>query len=641
MIRELTELGRRKRQEQYDAGETAHDALTTVTVSVLIFLDESGHFIDIQELPVPQETICESIPAKKGKARIIIDKPEEVLEYTGNEIELALSKRKANETIEAARNRGILEAKKKHQWYKKKLDEYSHVKAVRPVVRFLSQPDEMKKARAAFEQKISTKAKKGRQIAFLVDRSTWLNRDQDLIDEIVNKYETKFQGGEAKCSVCGETGHPILDLPHIEIVNVPGGKKGRARLISFNWNAGESYGMEGNLNSQVCTSCARMYADGLNFLLRPSRFEKTSKGKDKPIYDNRHDLSKSRSNDTTVVFWTKEAFTLNLQFLDQPDDSSVREFLESLDKGTRASIDQNFFYSITLSGSSARIIIRDFIQISFTDLKHNVEQWFTDIDLDIYDGSGKKRFPPLWLMSEGLRRPNDPDHKDETPSRAQVYLWKAAMQGQQAVIPLWILARVLSRIRNDSFKLDEGKQNKPEANPDSSLSFGRVFSASRMALIKLILNRSSVREDEGGEEIMKSLNESSKDNAYLSGCVLALLAKIQYHAAKRDMNTSVVSKHYSSASVTPAATYGRLFKNAQNHLQKIRQDNPGLAVNLEKEVAGLCQKISENGGFPAIFTLEQQGRFALGFYQWRFKAVKGDEKERETTAEIVTEEDSD
>ena len=140
---------------------------------------------------------------------------------------------------------------------------------------------------------------------------------------------------------------------------------------------------------------------------------------------------------------------------------------------------------------------------------------------------------------------------------------------------------------------------------------------------------------------MKSLNESSKDSAYLSGCVLALLAKIQYHAAKRDMNTSVVSKHYSSASVTPAATFGRLFKNAQNHLQKIRQDNPGLAVNLEKEIADLCQKINESGGFPAIFTLEQQGRFALGFYQRRFKAVEGDEKERETTVEIVSEEDSD
>jgi len=108
-------------------------------------------------------------------------------------------------------------------------------------------------------------------------------------------------------------------------------------------------------------------------------------------------------------------------------------------------------------------------------LKHNIEQWFNDIDLDIYDGSGRKRFPALWLMSEGLRRPNDPDRKDETPSRAQVYLWKAAMQGQQAVIPLWILTRVLSRIRNDSFKLDEGKQNKPEANPDSSLSLEKSF----------------------------------------------------------------------------------------------------------------------------------------------------------------------
>ena len=638
MIRELAELGLLKRQELQDSGKISHDALTTVSVSILIFLDKSGRFIDIQELPVPQETICESITAKKGKARLIIDKPEEVLEYTENEIELALSKRKENETIESAHNRGILEAKKKHQRYKEKLDEYRHIEIVKPLLGFLSQPEEVQRARNAFEQKISKKAKKGRQIAFLVGRSTWLNNDTDLVNEIINNYEVKFRGGESRCSVCGGTDYPILDIPHIEIVNVPGGKKGRARLISFNWSAGESYGLKGNLNSQICTSCARKYTDGLNFLLRPSRFEKTANGKDRPIYDNRRDFSRSKNNDTTAVFWTRSPSMLDLHVLDQPDDSTVRTFFESLDKGTRASIDQNLFYSITLSGSAARIIMRDFLQISFSDMKQNVEQWFSDIDLDIYDGSGKKRFPPLWLMGEGLRRPNDHDKKDETPARAQVYLWKAAIQGQKAVIPLWILARVLGRIRNDSFKLDEGKRDRMESKSDTGLSFGSVFPASRMALIKLVLNRSFVRE-EGGEAIMNSFNEISKDCGYLSGCVLALLAKIQYHAAKRDMNTSVVSKHYSSASVTPAATFGRLFKNAQNHLQKIRQDNPGLAVNLEKEVAGLCQRISESGGFPAVFTLEQQGRFALGFYQRRFKAVEGDEKEREAIEEIVAGED--
>lgn len=639
MIRELAELGLVIRQELQDSGETSHDALTTVRVSILIFLDKSGRFIDIQELPVPQETICESIAAKKGKARLIIDKPEEVLEYTENEIELALSKRKENETIESARKRGILEAKKKHQRYKEKLDEYRHIEIVKPLVGFLSQPGEVEKARNVFEQKILEKARKGRQIAFIVGQSTWLNKDLDLVNEIINKYETKFLGGGSRCSVCGGTSFPISGESHIEIVNVPGGKKGRARLISFNWSAGESYGLKGNLNSQICTSCARKHTDGLNFLLRPSRFEKTPKGKDRPIYDNRRDFSRSKNNDTTAVFWTRSPSMLDLHVLDQPDDSSVRTFFESLDKGTRASIDQNLFYSITLSGSAARIIMRDFIQISFSDMKKNVGQWFADIDLDIYEGSGKKRFPPLWLMGEGLRRPNDLDKKDETPARAQVYLWKAAIQGPKAIVPLWILARVLNRIRNDSFKLDEGKRNEKEGKPDTGLSFGNVFSSSRMALIKLVLNRSFVRK-EGGEAIMNSLNEISRDCAYLSGCVLALLAKIQYHAAKRDMNTSVVSKHYSSASVTPAATFGRLFKNAQNHLQKIRQDNPGLAVNLEKEVAGLCQRISESGGFPAVFTLEQQGRFALGFYQRRFKAVEGDEKEQETTVEMATEEGS-
>ncbi|MDY0282593.1 MAG: type I-C CRISPR-associated protein Cas8c/Csd1, partial [Salinivirgaceae bacterium] len=58
-------------------------------------------------------------------------------------------------------------------------------------------------------------------------------------------------------------------------------------------------------------------------------------------------------------------------------------------------------------------------------------------------------------------------------------------------------------------------------------------------------------------------------------------------------------------------TFGRLMKMMQNHLTKIRQEKPWLAVILDKEVTELCGNLS---GFPVILNLEQQGQFALGYY---------------------------
>ena len=86
------------------------------------------------------------------------------------------------------------------------------------------------------------------------------------------------------------------------------------------------------------------------------------------------------------------------------------------------------------------------------------------------------------------------------------------------------------------------------------------------------------------------------------------------------------------ASATPALVFPRLFQLARYHLQKM---NSGFAHKLEfgvpKErrdddvqedfegLAAIVSRLKEASGdtFPAMLSLEDQGRFALGFYYER------------------------
>lgn len=59
-------------------------------------------------------------------------------------------------------------------------------------------------------------------------------------------------------------------------------------------------------------------------------------------------------------------------------------------------------------------------------------------------------------------------------------------------------------------------------------------------------------------------------------------------------------------------------RNAQHGLAKIRKEEPGKAINLEKALQEILNGLdAARGGFPAALRLEEQGMFILGYYQQR------------------------
>ncbi len=147
--------------------------------------------------------------------------------------------------------------------------------------------------------------------------------------------------------------------------------------------------------------------------------------------------------------------------------------------------------------------------------------------------------------------------------------------------------------------------------------------ADRAALIKLILNR---HKKGGGFVITETIEEGNRPVAYVCGQIFAKLESIQY-AALKDLNAGIRERYFTYAMTSPASAFGRIFNLNSKHFTKLKSDRPGLAVTLDKELQELCKDVDING-FPATFSLEQQGQFAIGYYHQRQKQFNSSTKNK-------------
>lgn len=590
MIQELVHLSARLR-EDHKGEKSTHDALDKVPVTIDCVIDKKGGFKQFEIVPDRKVTLAERVPAKKGQARLLLDRAEEVLG-------IVLDAKKAEET------------KKKHKRFLEKLTAYGHLKQLAPAMSFYksNKTNGIERARKRFFDQVGEKERIG-NIAFrLFGESRRLHEQDPVYEAIIGQYGTFLESIKnsrfERCSVCGSTSHPVADKPHGMIKGVPGQPRRDRAFVSYNKDAFESYGMKGNENSSVCTHCAKGYVDGLNWLLAPRSWKPSDKkGKNIPIFKNKRDISE----DTAVVFWLRNAVDASLlDVLDKPTEAGVQELFDSVFKGWRTTVthvDPDTFYAITLSSAAARIAVRDWIETSLLALRTNLAEWFQDIEISQYDPETKaasKQFPRFSTLVWNVKSKGT---KDVQYGRIGAALWKCALTGTSP--PLWMMSSVLSRIRTEqSAKSEEGRKRTP----------WEIKLPARIAILKLCLNRKA--DKQGGIKYMATLDESNKNVAYVCGRLFAVLESIQYHASGGNLNAGIRERFFSFASTMPSTAFGRLMKLSQHHLSKIRGKNQGLAVNLDKKLQELMCKI-QGTGFPAVFSLEDQGSFAIGYYHQR------------------------
>ncbi len=566
MIRELSELGKKIREENAD-GKIIHDALKDEPISIDLVITEDGQFCGfnvIDKITRP----AEAITAKKGKARLLLDKAEEVLCYKSDI--------------------------KKHNLYIEKLSEYKDVKDLKSVFLFYNEnkANGIDKALANFEDQVKEKERNG-NIAFrIINENIRIHEKKEIYDAIIEKYEKKqilkLSGKLTLCSICGKSDYPVEDIPHGMIKKVPEGQTSGCALVSYNDDAYESYQLKGNLNSSICTNCSRTYTEALNWLLSngSNQIIEDSKGKRKEVfrYSNRKNFV---SSDTAMIFWTrKNQKCKELDLFDDPDPREVSMLIDSVASGRKANIDDDYFYSCTLSGAAGRITVRDWIELSLTDLRKSIAQWFQDINIEAW---GEPYHAPLYRLVNSAQ--NEKNKNETTSSRIAMHLWRTALKNTSP--PLWILTSILKRVRI----MENGDDQKIKES----------ITPERAALIRLILNRNN----KGGCMIKERLDEDNTSSAYICGRIFAVLEGIQRAALGKDINAGIRERFFSFASTNPSSAFGRLMRMSQNHLTKLKGEKAGLAVILDKELSELFGKIRE---FPSIFTLEEQGQFAIGYY---------------------------
>jgi CRISPR-associated protein Csd1 len=405
----------------------------------------------------------------------------------------------------------------------------------------------------------------------------------------------KDVGPVGVCQVTGTVG-PIPTSHTTRLQGVPGGMSVGVSLISFDKPAFSHYGLDGAENAAIGYGATEGYLRALDALLKDAL----------PGIKKRGGKSKLVVGGTAFLYWTKEARDMSfVSLLDDPADDVMKLLMDSIHSGKNddGTIDAEPFYLLALSGNSARAIVRGYLEATLFHVKRNIANWFTDLRIadtsKEYAGATNDRFP-LWQLTLATAF----DRKAVSPDTEERLVF-AAFHDQP--LSESVLSACLRRL------CVEGPTG---------------FRSSRLALVKLILIRKGV-------SVTEQLDPNECHQAYVYGRLLAVFEQIQYTAVG-DVNAGVVDKFYATMSSAPSLVVGRLQNNARNHLRKIRGEKPGAGVLLERrlmEVLGLLGAAPP----PQRLSLQDQGRFAMGYYHEKAKRFEEAADRKAAKAKAETE----
>lgn len=441
-----------------------------------------------------------------------------------------------------------------------------------------------------------------------------INGSLPLDDAAVREYwkriftdETETSIGNAKrgaCLVTGACDVPISASHMPKISGVPGATSTGAAIVSFDKDSFCSYGFDQSYNAPVSIAAVEAYTNGLNYLLG-------------------NDRHRVRIGSAALVFWaqqSEEATDLFAELFNSPNEDSIRNFMKSPFTGIPPESDPEHerFYSVVLSGTGGRVVIRSWMQSTVAAAVENFRLWFTDLNLVRMQKSENETASPLSIYSLAVSTVRD---KKDIRAETVTQLFRAALEG---IAPSMAIAQsIVTRIAIDLAK-----------EPKQALS-----KYSRYALLRLIINRN---KKENEPMIEPSLTVDTDDPAYNCGRLLAVFDQLQTQAHEYKLEgAGVVERYYGTASSSPNSAFGILWRLHQHHLRKLSRSNPAAAAAIKNRIAELAAQFRPAGpnsppAFPRVFGLAEQGRFALGFYQ-QWAAMNAERDARKAKKEMESE----
>lgn len=324
--------------------------------------------------------------------------------------------------------------------------------------------------------------------------------------------------------------------------------------------------------------------------------------------------TKLQLGDATAVFWVVERSSMRhisadfMQLLDQPDTLAVRDYLNGIWGAHLPEIEKADFHVAVLLKRTGRFSVRSWHTDTLGNADRHMKRYFDAINLpNIAEGVtlGKMACATIAKTKKQRTKPTSTTYNA---------LLESAWRGTP--LPFDLLGATMERQRVEL------------ASGDPKTEEFKSRLAARTALTQLYF---AVKPDGAFQTTMGEIM-NAKDTAILCGRLLALLDEIHNKAHDRRSASSPANRLYGAASATPALVFPRLCELARYHLQKM---NPGLAHKLEfgiprerrdddvqedfEGLADVISRLKEASGdtFPRMLSLEDQGRFALGFYYER------------------------
>lgn len=406
---------------------------------------------------------------------------------------------------------------------------------------------------------------------------------QPLIEARVSEGETGF------CIITGNRG-PIARL-HPGIKGVYAGSPppgGSHSLVSFNLPAFESWGRTQGTNAPTGQAAAFRYGAALNRLL------------------DRGSRNRTHIGDATVVFWADasaaeenpaaEAFVASLfgevekrEDYDAQQAAKLREALEPLAQGRPTQVGTDKLYPETrihilgLSPNAARLSVRFWLTENLGGLAAALAAHERDCRVD--------PLPRQWGAGPSINRllvktTAAQEKWDNIPPLLAGEVARAVLGGSP--YPRTLLSNAIMRLR---------------AGDDPATGW-------HAAAIRAVL----MRTDRGGDTPV-SLDKQEKNTAYRLGRLFAVLEEAQERALGRGINATIRDRYFGAASATPASVFALLLRGVQNHLGKLRKEEPPAAMAMEIKLGEVMEGLGSQ--LPRYLRLEDQGRFAIGYYHQR------------------------
>jgi len=390
--------------------------------------------------------------------------------------------------------------------------------------------------------------------------------------EVVNILddEEQTQAQEGICLITGEK-LPIAILH--SATSIPGGKSG-GKLVGFQKNSGyDSYYKEQGLNAPVSKKAEDAYTTALNVLL----------GKDSK--------NKFKIADTSVVFWSQKQNDFESQFSsffsaspkDDPDQNirEVKALFESIHTGKLNTEGDTPFYILGLAPNAARISIRFWKTGKVADFATNIAKHFEDLEIVRSKNDEKEYFSLFNLLSN------------------------VSFEFKVDNVPPNLAGKVIESVL-DGTKYPDTLQQQCIRRIKAEQHVNRI----RAAILKAYLNRKETIYNSNEKLITMSLDLDNKNQGYLCGRLFAVLEKIQEDAQG---TANIRERFYGAFSSTPVTTFSTLMKLKNHHLAKIGGRGK---TYYEKMIQEIMTGVSSNG-LPAHLSLDDQSRFAIGYYHQR------------------------